>query len=402
MLCLAATACAGGVSAQTGPGPVPTTAAGSPASTAPPTTLRPRAYDNTNARLACGLLQRSEIEFFFTAPAGEPKTVDPFCQWSVGSDAWLSLEIRPGTDVGTFRKDWGAAPVAEAAVGTGGYFANNKALVFGAGNDTYIVGWQKSGTWDDKFRPQQVALAKIVLARLATATPVPPAEVRAETIDVKRALTPEEPLRLWVGGDSLAGGPSWAIGDLLDKTGLVRSQREFHVGTGLIRPDFLDWRTHLEASMDAYRPEAVLLMFGGNDAQNIVVDGRAVTPDDPRWAEAYRQRVADVLDVTAVDGRAVVWIGVPPMKDAKLNAPMATINQIAAAEVAKRPNTIFFDTWGMFSAAGRPGAYVDALPDKGKNVVMRLDGIHFNTDGSLYLARAMLPKLKELVPNLPV
>lgn len=402
-LLLAATACsATDASVSTG-AQAPTDApAGSVTTTA--RVPRPKVYDNTDAAAACALLTRDEIAAAFGAEVGEPVAVDPFCQWPVGTDAWISLEIRRAIPASTFRKQWGAAAIVDAPIGIGGYFANNKALVFGHGDDTYILGYQRSGTWDDKARPQQLAVARAAIARLedpsSRLTIAAPGE--PTPVDLRRAVSASNPLHVWVGGDSLAGGPSWAIGTELEADGPVRTSREFHVGTGLTRPDFLNWHHHLAAEVDALQPEVLILMVGGNDAQNFVIDGKVVTPDDPAWIDAYRERVQQVLEVAATDGRAVIWVGLPPMREAAMSKHMARINQILAAEVPEHDGASFFDIWAMFSASGRPGVYADTVPDEeGAPLQVRLDGIHLNTDGSLLLARALVPRVRELVPNLP-
>lgn len=403
---LLAAACVHDVSAAT-PGASPAANDTRPAATSGTATSPPveRVYDNTLASEACTLLSPQEISAAFGGVlVSDPAPVDPFCQWLMGNGTWVSLQIYPDVDAKTFRKTWGAAYAAAAPVGDDGYFANNKALVFGDRGRTYVLGFEQSGVWDDKARPAQVAAAHKVIDRVHSGSPLPapPPAVPPPPVDPKRTASDADPLRLWVGGDSLAGGPSWAIGDRLATTSNVRTYREFHVGTGLNRPDFFDWHRHLAAEVDAYRPEAMVLMFGGNDTQPFTVDGKGITIDDPQWAEIYRQRVAAVLDVTARDGRPVVWVGLPPMKDAKLSKGVARVNEIVAKEVAAHPGAVFVDVWAMFSAPGKPGVYTDSIADgSGKPRSVRLDGIHLNTDGSRVLADAVLPKLHEVAPAIP-
>jgi hypothetical protein len=397
---LLAAACAPASSAATG-SPVPAPLNGPATSVAP----RPVVYDNTLAARACTLLEPAEIAEAFAEPVVGPATpVDPYCQWNLGANtSWVSLQVFPGQDLAAFRKAWGAARVADAAVADGGFWANNKALAFADAGTTYVLVHQVSGAWDDRSRPAQLAAAKKVVARLHGGTPAPaPAALSAPApVDLKRSATAADPLRVWVGGDSLAGGPSWALGDRLAKAPAVRTHREFQVGSGLNRPDFFDWHRHLAAQVDAYHPEAMVLMFGGNDTQPVTVDGKGIAIDDPRWAEVYRQRVSAVLDVTATDGRAVVWVGLPPMKEAKLSAGVAKINQIVAAEVANHPGAVFLDIWPQFSAKGRPGTYTGTIDVKGRPREVRLDGIHLNTDGSIVLADLVLPLLRQVSPSVP-
>ena len=50
-----------------------------------------------------------------------------------------------------------------------------------------------------------------------------------------------EPLKLWVGGDSLAGSLGPALGTLAGATGVVQPYFHSRVSSGLSNPSFVDW-----------------------------------------------------------------------------------------------------------------------------------------------------------------
>ena len=52
-----------------------------------------------------------------------------------------------------------------------------------------------------------------------------------------RTPSAKAPLRLWIGGDSLAAGPSWATFEAAQATGVVKPLAEYQVGTGIVRDD---------------------------------------------------------------------------------------------------------------------------------------------------------------------
>ena len=54
-------------------------------------------------------------------------------------------------------------------------------------------------------------------------------------------LTSTEPLKLWVGGDSLAGSLGPALGTLTGATGVVQPYFHSRVSSGLSNPSFVDW-----------------------------------------------------------------------------------------------------------------------------------------------------------------
>jgi hypothetical protein len=216
------------------------------------------------------------------------------------------------------------------------------------------------------------------------------------------APTADSPLRLWVGGDSLAAGPSWAVFELAQDTGVVKTLAEYQVGTGLNRDEFWDWPKHMDAVVRARDPQVTVFMVGANDDQPITADGQAYAPPDPKFIEEYRRRVATLMTTLTADGRRLIWIAMPPMRDAEYSASMGLIDQVMAEEAAKRSRVAYVDTYAMFSEPGAVGTYAQSVPDEsGQLVDMRLDdGIHLNVAGSQFLARAVMAELAKFV-NLP-
>ncbi|HSQ37978.1 MAG TPA: hypothetical protein VLS92_08805, partial [Acidimicrobiia bacterium] len=56
-----------------------------------------------------------------------------------------------------------------------------------------------------------------------------------------RPVTPEDPLRVWVVGDSLGGPLGNALAARVRATGLVVVTIDFEDGSGLVRDDVFDW-----------------------------------------------------------------------------------------------------------------------------------------------------------------
>ena len=136
------------------------------------------------------------------------------------------------------------------------------------------------------------------------------------------------------------------------------------MASGLTRPDYYDWPAALQADVAAGDPEVVVVVFGVNDGQGIVLADGTPVPDvaDPVVAE-YRRRVAELMDELRADDRLVLWVLLPPMQDADYAARMAVVTQAVAAEAASRP-------WMVHRRRrrqpGRPsGAFAGTLPDAG-------------------------------------
>lgn len=409
----------------------------------PPPALATVAYDNAIASRACILLAPAEIQAQFGALVAPGIPIDPYCWWKVGDNGFVSLTVHDKKPISTFRA-YSGLPVGDVAdVGESAFFASNKTLFVGLRGSTYVVQFERGAEWVDSNRPKLVNLALLVMDRLGyvpppkpppttkppaptttnpdepppptttttrppptttTTRPTPPSvplpvAIPRPTgpIDLRRAITPQAPLRIWVGGDSIAGGPAWAVGEAANATGVAKADTEFQVGTGLSRPDFFDWYRHLAAVADARDPEVMVLLFGGNDIQPLDLPGGGqVSFGDPAWLAEYRRRVAQIMDAIAVRGRRVIWVGTPPMDGTEFNAQMASLNEIYSSEAAARaPWVSYFDAWTMFSKPGEPGVFTRELPDaNGVPQKVRFDDIHYDVHGSELLAAALMGEIR--------
>lgn len=225
----------------------------------------------------------------------------------------------------------------------------------------------------------------------ATATPSKPKQlVRTPTVD--------DPLRVWVGGDSMSKVLGEALVRQATDTGLMKPVQDSQLSSGLTRPDFFDWPGHFNDLVHADQTsEVFVVMFGANDAQGIKTpDGKIFqSPDDDGWATEYRRRVAGTMDLLKADNRLVVWVGQPIMESAKLSDRMAMLNAIYKEEAAKRPWVRYFDLWPLFvNSSGAFDPYI--TDDDGTVKLMRNpDGVHLVRDGGEKAARHILDLIKQ-------
>jgi hypothetical protein len=226
-------------------------------------------------------------------------------------------------------------------------------------------------------------VAAVVDSADGPATPAEPVR------PVLRSPSPADPLRVYIGGDSVVrdAGESFlrlAVGDPRLKPAL-----HYEIATGLSRPDYYDWPAALAGDAASLQPEIALLMFGGNDAQGIVGPDGEVFPtvDSPGWRAEYGRRVGAVMDELRADDRLVLWIGQPPMRDAGFDGRIAVINEVVAAEAKDRPWVTFIDTAPVLG--GPDGGYVDRLPGSDDDL-RQGDGIHLSRAGADLLARHLL------------
>jgi hypothetical protein len=252
-----------------------------------------------------------------------------------------------------------------------------------AGNDDE----HRGGSPVPAATPETAAGREAARSGPAATTPEPPPPAPAGPPEL-RTPTAAEPLRLWVGGDSMAEIFGRSLVTQAEATGVVAPRLHYEVSSGLVRPDFYDWPGALADDLAADDPEVVVTLWGANDGQGIVLpDGTAVqSVSDPRWMTEYRRRVGAVMDQMRADDRLVVWVGLPPMRDAAFGGRMALVNEAAAAEAASRPWVVLVDTAPLLG--GDDGAFADLLPDASGNPtdMRQNDGIHLTRAGGDRLA----------------
>ncbi len=193
-----------------------------------------------------------------------------------------------------------------------------------------------------------------------------------------RPLSHEDPLRLWVGGDSLAGGIGPAIGQYAEDSGVVRALVDFKVSSGLAS-SVRDWPEYAADLIEESDPEATIFMIGANDA-NIVTQRRG------DWEPDYRAKVQEMMDLLSGDAdRTVFWIGAPPMRLAERERGVLEVNRVFLEEALTRPNVIYVDAYAILE--GPEGGYSSAIeiPGDGRVYVRSGDGVHLSSAGADWL-----------------
>ncbi len=205
-----------------------------------------------------------------------------------------------------------------------------------------------------------------------------------------RKITEKKPLRLYVAGDSMDQVFGSSLVNLGEATGLVKGKNDYHVSSGLTRPDFYDWPQRLVDQIVDFRPDAAAVLFGANDGQNVLYEGKVLKVGTKAWQEVYAQRVGEAMEILTKGGRRVYWIGNPIMKDFGYRQRIAMMNHIYEAEAKKHPGVTFVSTWATM--ANEKGSYAEYLKDaNGDQVLMRApDGIHLSRAGGDRMAARVL------------
>lgn len=228
------------------------------------------------------------------------------------------------------------------------------------------------------------------------------------TITCRSPLTGLDPLRLWIGGDSLAGSLGPSLGKLTGDTGVVQPVFNSRVSSGLANPDLYDWPKHANEDIFEYRPEVAVFIIGANDAKNAPAEGDGL---DPEWRSQYRELVEKMMDLLVGDGRTVYWIGAPIMEDDDYSERVRAVNDVFKEVALGHPDVVYVDAYTAFAEAD--GTYADFLPaDDGSGETDRVraeDGVHFTAEGGDHLASVVYRSLdpvcrltEQAVPGAPL
>lgn len=221
----------------------------------------------------------------------------------------------------------------------------------------------------------------------------PRAQSPATTTPRHRTPTADDPLRVLVVGDSLS---IYLTPLLTEHAGAlpVAITGNSHSATGLARPDALDWPKLLADDIARVKPDAVVVLIGGNDAQSLKTpDGWIHIADFAAWKAEYRRRVAEVLDIMTKDGASIWWIGLPVMRVSDLDRVGPIINAIVQDEANKSAVVHYIDPNPVL--ASPDGTYRDFATDiSGAQVRIREDdGVHVTRIGEDMLVAAFVGDL---------
>ncbi len=210
-----------------------------------------------------------------------------------------------------------------------------------------------------------------------------------------RAISHDQPLRVWVGGDSLSGELGPSLGTLLGPTGVVKVTVDFKVGSGLHDNGLRNWPVETATQMAQYDPDVAVFMIGANDVS-------IVGSDTAQWLPQYQAKVDRVMDalVGGSRHRTVLWIGPPTLRDHSLDRGAKALSLLMAHEAALRRDVVYVDAYSMFSGpdgydshldlsalASNPRFAVHVSASDLTRVLVRIgDGVHFSDDGAEWIA----------------
>jgi len=238
-------------------------------------------------------------------------------------------------------------------------------------------------------------------ATTTTTTTTTTTSVAASATDERRP-TAEEPLRVLMAGDSLMADISLAIASTVQDGGraVARLAEEPSIPRDETTRD--RWRQRLAR----FDPEVVVVLIGVWEA--MATGGPGQYPlGSVAWERAYRDRLLDpYVELLASRGAKVVWIGMPPVLDARRQRGFNAMNR-AVRHLAEQSADLTYVPGDRLLA--RPdGSWTAFLPGPQGNPqrVRRIDTTHLCAEGAVRLARPVLRFIDRqwdipLAPNWP-
>jgi lysophospholipase L1-like esterase len=273
-----------------------------------------------------------------------------------------------------------------------------RALPFGAQRTVAVAAIQPVAALSHLLfldRPAQAALALLGRSGSAEDSGNGLRDLGAPAAAGRRVPTAARPLRVWVGGDSMAQSSGAQVVQYAQESGVMRATLDYHISTGLSRPDYYDWPRRLAYVSRVLQPDVAVAFFGANDAQPVEFDGRVLGSESPAWDALYAQRVGQAMDTLLRGGATrVYWVGLPIMGSKVFNRMVRVLNTIYRREAAARPGVVYVDTWAMFATPR--GTYSAYLRDgHGDLQLMRQsDGVHMTLAGAARLGSEIVARIE--------
>ena len=199
--------------------------------------------------------------------------------------------------------------------------------------------------------------------------------------------------RVLVIGDAMAGGLGAGMARVAAGDGNVQVINRFNESSAITRPDVYDWAAAIPKIMDGKEFNAVVVLIGLNDRQDIRSDAGRLKFNTPEWIAAYLANTDAIAAALAAQNVKVFWLGEPPMGDAAYDADMKAVTALQKSRVVAKGLT-FIDTRPQLS--NPDGSYMEFGPDDTGEVkkLRQRDGVTFLKQGNSKFGQIVLAAIK--------
>ena len=241
------------------------------------------------------------------------------------------------------------------------------------------------------------------LVKTATKSAVRPEKLAKKLTVAKAKLTIPYRKFLFIGDSAMFDLGTQLQYSLKEKYNIVDTKIDSKVSSGLNRIDYYDWYARTSEIIKDYRPDVVIVLFGGNDTQDITdSQGKYRAIMTPEWQKAYQERVdkyAKLLNSSSV--RKVYWVGQSISNKSQYIQQFPVMNEIYKSASKTSPKIEFISTWDTFAEAGK---FIPIVPDKsGKRGYVKVnDGLHFTSHGAQIISDLIVDEMaKDKILKVP-
>lgn len=171
--------------------------------------------------------------------------------------------------------------------------------------------------------------------------------------------------------------------------------------SGFVRDDFYDWNVAIKDLLSSgEKIDAVVMMIGANDRQQLRDERGSYDTRAEAWRTIYTARIDSALAQFKARDIPVVWVGLPSMKNVRLNTDVVYFNEIYRDRTERISGT-YIDIWNSFvDESGRYAAYgpdLNGMPAK----LRAGDGVHFTKAGAQLAAHYVVRGLQGILGDAP-
>lgn len=206
--------------------------------------------------------------------------------------------------------------------------------------------------------------------------------------------------RILVIGDAMAGGLGAGITRMAAGDDSFEVTSRFNESSGITRPDIYDWASSIPKIMDGKNFNAVVVLIGMNDRQDIRTDTGQLTFNTPEWIKAYQTNIDAIAEALKAQNVKVLWLGEPPMGEATYDADMKAVTALQKDRVTAK-GLSFIDTRPLLLASD--GSYMDFGPDDTGEMkkLRQRDGVTFLKQGNNKFGQLILAAIKNEANGTP-
>jgi lysophospholipase L1-like esterase len=197
----------------------------------------------------------------------------------------------------------------------------------------------------------------------------------------------QQPRTIVLMGDSVMGEIFFSFKRWSAKNTAWKAIDGHKDSSGLCNTEYYDWPKVAAQLMTEYKPQAVVLTLGPNDAQDIVLDKHWLHFGTDAWKAEYTSRLRRLLEIVTRNGVEVYWPVLPAMRDVGFEHKMAVIREVQARALADVPHVTVVDATGALED-GNGGYEQRAQVDGHTRDLRAKDGIHLAPAGADILVHA--------------